>query len=115
MSKCLPDRRLHLTRILDAEATNADGLRHFSEIRIVEFSAEFEQSGRLHLQFDKAQRAVIEDDELNRQLGWRITVNRSPKSIAEAAVAREATTCRPGKASLQRRWLAATRWPSNRA
>ena len=60
-------RCFQIFRLLDANSFNADGLRHGREIRIFDIAAGVEKAACLHLQFDEAERAIVQHDHLHRQ------------------------------------------------
>jgi hypothetical protein len=68
------------------------------EIRIVEGGAVFQQACRLHLQLDKAERAVVEEDDFTGNWSCRM-VRKSPVSRLNPPSPESEMTCRPGKVS----------------
>jgi hypothetical protein len=60
-----------LARILDPNAVNAGRFGHGRDIRIVKPSAKIEEAARFLLNLDEAECAVINDDDLHRQLELR--------------------------------------------
>src|SRR5208283_5990170 len=58
----------HLGRIFEADAANADRLGHRGKVRIDELGAEVEEAGGFLLELDEAERTVVEDDDLHREL-----------------------------------------------
>ena len=54
--------------ILDAGAENPGGLGELGEVRVDQVGAVGEPPGRLHLQLDEAERAVVEHHDLDRQV-----------------------------------------------
>src|SRR6266404_8051884 len=55
MSQGLGELLLHLRRILDAHALDADGFSHGREVRIDKLRSGVEKAGRLLLELDKAE------------------------------------------------------------
>src|SRR6478672_9763585 len=62
------DAVIRLARIFESNAPYADGLGHGREIRVLQVHSEIEEAGGLLLQLDEAERAVVENHDLDRQL-----------------------------------------------
>src|SRR6202048_1603997 len=71
MSQGLGELLLHLRRILDAHALDADGLSHGREVRIDKLGSGVEKAGRLLFELDEAERTIVEHDYLHRELELR--------------------------------------------
>src|SRR5258707_10739953 len=71
MSQGLGELRLHLCRILDAHALDADGLSHGREVRIDKLGSGVEKAGRLLFELDEAERTIVEHDYLHGELELR--------------------------------------------
>ena len=68
MLESLRDHRSHLIRCFGRQPQEPGPLGDFGEVRVVQVGAKIEDAGRLHFQFDKGQRVVLEDDHLDWQL-----------------------------------------------
>ena len=68
MRKRLADTRLDVVRVLDADAAHADRLGDLGEVGVVQHRPELRQPDLLHLELDHAEAAVVEDDELDREV-----------------------------------------------
>ena len=66
--ECSGDSVVNLARVFDPNAANPDGFGHCRKIRIVELGPVLQEAGRLLLELDEAERPVVEDDDLHRQL-----------------------------------------------
>ena len=62
------DRGCEIGGVLDTRRVHAHRRRHRSKIRVLQPDAEIEEAGRHHLELDEAERAVVEDDDLHRQI-----------------------------------------------
>src|SRR5882757_8396877 len=71
MSQGLGELLLHLRRILDAHALDADGLSHGREVRIDKLGSGVEKAGRLLFELDEAERTIVEHDHFHRELELR--------------------------------------------
>src|SRR6267154_1384504 len=71
MSQGFGELRLHLRRILDAHALDADGLGHGREVRIDELGSGVKEAGRLLLELDEAESTIVEYDHLHGELELR--------------------------------------------
>ena len=102
-----------VVRVLDPNAVQPDRAGDGGEVGVVQHGAELGQPALLLLELDHAEPAVVEDDELDRQV-----VGDGGDQVAEqhrqAAVAAERD--RPGGRGRApaRRAPAASRWPSSR-
>ena len=68
MRERLRDAVVDFGRIFKANAADPDGFGHRREVRIDKLGAEVEETGRLLLQLDEAERAVVEHDDFHRQV-----------------------------------------------
>jgi len=59
MSQGLGELLLHLRRILDAHALDADGLSHGREVRIDKLGSGVEKAGRFLFELDEAERTIV--------------------------------------------------------
>ena len=84
------------------------------EVRIDEIGADRQEAGRFLLELDEAERAVVEDDDFDRQLELD-EAQEIAHQHGEAAVAGERDHLTAGRRPPGRRWPAASRWPSSRA
>jgi len=68
MRQCIGNAMLDLGGVFDPDSANANRFGHFREVRILEVHSEIEKAGGLLLQLDEPERAVVEDDNLDRQI-----------------------------------------------
>src|ERR1700738_294066 len=68
MTKCLLDHRPDLIRCLRPKPKDTCSLGHLCEIWVPKIGSKFENTRGLHFQLNKGQRAVVEYDQLHRQL-----------------------------------------------
>src|ERR1700758_2775959 len=67
MRQCRGDASLHLAWVLESDSAPATGFGHCREVRVLELGAEWEKARRLLLELDKAERTIVEHDDLYRQ------------------------------------------------
>jgi hypothetical protein len=60
--------RPQILRLLHTNPLDADGLCHGGEIGIGKVTATVRESPRLHLKLNKAERAIVQQDDFNRQI-----------------------------------------------
>ena len=68
MGEPLGDTALNLTWILQPDPAHANGFRHGREVGIFERCAGVEKTGRLLLDLDESERAVVEDNDFDREI-----------------------------------------------
>ena len=68
MTKRLLDHGSNLVCRFSPKPEDARGVGDPGEIRIAQAGSKVEDAGRFHLQFDEGERAIAEDDQLDRQL-----------------------------------------------
>ena len=66
--ECLLHGSFELFRVLNSHTEQSRRLSDVSEARVIEFRSEFENTGSLHFKFNEGQRAIVENDNFNRQI-----------------------------------------------
>jgi hypothetical protein len=66
MSKRLGELALDMLRVLDADSLDSDRLCHRRKVRIFKLGPGVDEPGRFLLQFYEAERAIVENDDLDR-------------------------------------------------
>ncbi len=68
MREGLLQRLPHVSGVIHVQTQDARAFGDPGEVRIHQIRRVGQEAGRLHLQFHKAQRSVVEDDDLHRQI-----------------------------------------------
>ena len=91
----------------------AGAFSHFCKVRILQIGSELQNARRLHFQFDKGQRVILEDNDFHRRLqlpqGEQISHEHG-----EPAIARQGHNLTAGMTDLAPRWPEARHSPSIR-